>query len=55
MGTPQIIMVVLLGINLIISALHDGEIERPERRNFYKDIFYTILTILLLYWGGFFK
>ena len=55
MVSPQIIMVVILGLNLIFSIAEHGEIKKPERKDFYKDVFYTILTTLLLYWGGFFK
>jgi len=52
METPQIILIVTIGLNLLISAHLHGQDKGKH------NIFYTLinagLTIGLLYWGGFF-
>lgn len=52
MGTPQIISLILMGLNLLITSHLHGQ-DRGKH-----NILYTLinvgLTIGLLYWGGFF-
>ena len=52
MGTPQIITLILMGLNLLITSHLHGQDKGKH------NILYTLinagLTIGLLYWGGFF-
>lgn len=49
---PQLTWVVLVLIGLIVSLLEHGEIVR---RNFWTTLIATILSVVLLYHGGFFE
>ncbi len=53
MHTPQIIVLVLMGIGLLLSANQHGQPRKPT--NFWLSLIGTMLTIGLLIWGGFFK
>lgn len=52
MGTPQIIMIVLLAISGTITLLNHGK-EKPKY-NFWVWLVGLGLNVGLLYWGGFF-
>lgn len=52
MGTPQIICIITMGLNLLISAhLHGAD---KGKHNILYTLINAGLTIGLLYWGGFF-
>jgi hypothetical protein len=53
MGTPQIILLTLLGIQLLITAYMHGK-ERTGTHNIFFRIIDAGLLILLLVAGGFF-
>ena len=53
MGTPQIIVIVLLGIGLLINANRHGEPKAGEYNIFYKLVDVGILIWILIA-GGFF-
>lgn len=50
---PQIIYLVLLFAGLLLSANMHGK-EKKGKHNFWNHLFNTVITISLLYWGGFF-
>ena len=50
---PQIIYLVLIFAGLLLSANLHGK-EKKGKHNFWNHIFNTVITISLLYWGGFF-
>lgn len=50
---PQIIVLCLVVFNLGITAARHGEIETREY-NFFVSLLAQAITLLLLYWGGFF-
>lgn len=52
MSTPAIIYIVLMAVGLVISLIKDGQ---PERTSFGSTIFAAIITVGILYWGGFFS
>ncbi len=52
MGTPQIICIITMGLNLLISAHLHGK-ERGTH-NIFHTLINAGITIGLLYWGGFF-
>ncbi len=54
MKTPQIIYLVLTGINLLTSSYMHGK-ERTGKHNVFVTLIVTALVIGLLYWGGFFN
>jgi hypothetical protein len=45
---PQIIFIVLLAINLLISLV-------DSNRNFKASLIATVIVAALTYWGGFYK
>jgi hypothetical protein len=49
---PQIMYLVLVGINLLLTANLHGKERSPY--NFWFTLIGTGLGILLFYWGGFF-
>lgn len=53
MGTPQIILLVLLGLRLLITANKHGQ-QREDKYN----VFFALLDVAILIWilvaGGFF-
>ena len=53
MGTPQIIFIILIGLNLLITARYHGQ-DKGEH-NLCHALINAGLTIGLLYWGGFFR
>jgi len=53
MKAPQIIWIVLVGIILFWTAYKHGQ-PKEGKYNFWEQIVSTILTVALLYWGGFF-
>ena len=52
MGTPQIILIVLLAIGGTINLLHHGRIREY---NFAYWLMAAAIEVGLLYWGGFFR
>jgi hypothetical protein len=54
MGTSQIIMLVLLGINLLLGAYYHGK-PRNGNYNFWITAISAGLYFLILTTGGFFK
>jgi hypothetical protein len=54
MGTPQIIYLSLIGINLLASAYLHGR-DRETKHNVFTSLLGAALAIGLLYWGGFFN
>jgi hypothetical protein len=54
MGTPEIIYLSLVGINLLASAYLHGR-EKESKHNVFTSLIGAALAIGLLYWGGFFN
>ena len=52
MGTPQIICIVTIGLNLLITAHLHG--KDKDKHNIFTTLINAGFTIGLLYWGGFF-
>jgi hypothetical protein len=52
MGTPQIICIIVIGLNILISTRLHGQ-DRGTH-NIFHTLINAALTIGLLYWGGFF-
>ena len=54
MGTPQIILLLLLGLRLLINAHKHGQ---PRKEDY--NVFFTMIDVALLIWilvaGGFFE
>ena len=53
MSTPAIIMIVLFTVGMTVSAIKHG--EPSPNYNFWGNLISSIISIGLLYWGGFFK
>jgi hypothetical protein len=53
MGTPQIILVTLLGIGLLLNAYKHGQPRTGSYNIFYR-LIDTAILIWILYAGGFF-
>lgn len=53
METPQIICIILMGLNLLITAHLHG--QDKGKHNIFHTLINAGLTIGLLYWGGFFS
>ena len=49
---PQIIYLSLVFIGLLLVANQHGQVRAPQ--NFWNTLIATVITISLLYWGGFF-
>lgn len=54
MRAPQIIWIVMVGINMLISASKHGQ-KRQGEYSIFTDIIAVGISIGLLYWGGFFS
>jgi len=54
MKTPQIIVLVIVFINLLLMANQHGK-KKDGEHNFWVSLISQILTLALLYWGGFFN
>lgn len=52
MGTPQIIMIVIMTMSLTISLLNHGY-DKGEH-NFWAALIGTVIEFAILKWGGFF-
>lgn len=52
LGIPQLIWLVLAVIGLIVEIVEHGKPREPH--NAYTLAISTIISFLLLYWGGFF-
>lgn len=52
LGIPQIIWLVLVVFGLIYEIINHGKPHEPH--NAYTFAISTIISLLLLYWGGFF-
>ena len=53
MGTPQITILILMGLSLLISANQHGKERKPV--NFWTTAIAILLESTLLCWGGFFN
>jgi hypothetical protein len=51
---PQIIMVSLWFVSLLMESYLHGK-PREDKHNIFLSIVSTIISFLLLWWGGFFK
>jgi hypothetical protein len=49
---PQIIYLSLVFIGLLLVANQHGQVRAPH--NFWNTLVATVITISLMYWGGFF-
>lgn len=54
MNAPQIIVCVLLGLDIVLTALVHGR-KKTGEYNVLTTIIANAITISLLYWGGFFN
>ncbi len=54
MKIPQILMIVLLGISLLLSAKNHGK-PKEGNNNFWVSFVSTTISVGLLLWGGFFN
>lgn len=52
LGIPQLIWLVLAVIGLIVEIVEHGKPREPH--NAYTFAISTVISFLLLYWGGFF-
>ena len=52
LGAPQIVWFVIAGFGLISEVINHGKEREPH--NAYTFAVGTIISFLLLYWGGFF-
>lgn len=55
MGAAQITMLVLIGINLLLSAHLHGKLKEKQYHNFWLDAISLVILMGLLLWGGFFN
>ena len=53
MKAPQIIWLVLVGIELLFEAHKHGNMK-TDRHNIFVKLFNVVFTLAILYWGGFF-
>jgi len=53
MRAPQIILIILLAMSLSFNLIKHGEPRKAEY-NFWITLFSTVMTVALLWWGGFF-
>ena len=51
---PQIIILILCQVMLLYAAYMHGKPRKEEKYNFWEALLNMILTLALLYWGGFF-
>lgn len=54
MNTPQVLLLVLYGGSLLISA-HDHGKEKTGKNNFWVTFISMCIVLAILHWGGFFK
>ena len=54
MRAPQIIFLVLFGIELLMEAYKHGE-TKMEKHSIWRKLLNGILTLAVLYWGRFFS
>ena len=52
MGVPQIIYIILITAGVVINIVKHGEAKKPY--NAPETIIATIISVGLMYWGGFF-
>lgn len=55
MGLPQLILLFLIAIELIKTAVKDGETKKNEKYDFGLSALSAFIILILLWWGGFFK
>ena len=53
MGAPEIIMICIYVFNITYSFMKHGQNRCDETHNGFLGIFGTLVSIALLYWGGF--
>lgn len=51
-GVPQIVILVLYLINIVLSAVHNGEEQKPY--NVWITMLGVAINFAILKWGGFF-
>ena len=54
MNAPQIILLVLFGISLLVSANKHGQ-DKKGKENFWITLIAAAIQLSICYWGGFFK
>lgn len=54
MGTPQIIMLVLISVQLLLTANLHGK-TKTGKHNFWSTLISNSITLTILYLGGFFS
>ena len=52
LGIPQIIWLVLVALGLVTEIVYHDQPREPH--NAYVFVIKTVISFLLLYWGGFF-
>ena len=52
MKAPQVIMIIWLTIAVVVSLFCHG--KDKGKVNFFSTVFYVILEVMILKWGGFF-
>ena len=52
LGVPQIIWLVLVALGLVTEIVYHDQPREPH--NAYVFVIKTVISFLLLYWGGFF-
>lgn len=53
MNIPQVILLILFGVSLLLSANQHGK-QKEGTYNFWPSFIAIVLQLFLLYWGGFF-
>lgn len=54
MKAPQIIMLIIYGINLGVNLIKHGESKKADTYNFWVAVISVLINTALLKWGGFF-
>jgi len=53
MGTPQIILLVLIELRLLVAAIKHGQ-ARTDKHNVFYTMIDVMFLLIILYGGGFF-
>ncbi len=54
MKAPQIIMIILFTTNVVLNLIKHGE-HKNDKYNFWSSLIATLVWVVILKWGGFFK
>lgn len=55
LGIPQLIYICLISYSVLNAMCRHGETKKPEKYNFFVEFIASGITIIILYYGGFFK